>query len=87
MPEAIKVDTIQYYWDIGTKGAPAYERVTEDTAFNPSVNREKYSPKYKCNKVQPEIAAGKTSSIDVDIDVVDGQALQAWLIDHEDDDN
>jgi hypothetical protein len=86
MAEPIKVDVMQYYLDIGD-GTPLYVRVTEDTAFNPTVEREEYSPKYKCNKTQPKYAAGKTYGIDVDIDIVDEQQLQEWLILHEDDDN
>jgi hypothetical protein len=78
---------MQYYLNIGTTEAPEYARVTEDTAFNPSVNREEYAPKYKCNKVQPKYSAGKTVAIDVDIDVVDSQDLQDWFVEHEDDDN
>ena len=86
MSEPIKIDVMQYYLDIGDS-TPSYVRVTEDTAFNPSAEREEYSPKYKCNKVQPKYAAGKTYSFDVDIDIVSSQDFQEWLMLHEDDDN
>jgi hypothetical protein len=82
----ITTDVLQYFLNIGTSTTAEFAQVTEDTAFNPSVNREEYSPKYKCNKVQPKYSAGKTTAIDVDIDVED-KPLQGWFLDHEDDDN
>lgn len=79
----------QYHIDISdTSGAtPKYVRVTDDEGFNPSNEDSTYSPKYKCNKTNPEYVTGRKTSIDMDIDIVEDQELQDWLRKHEDDIN
>lgn len=80
---------LQYYIDIadGAEGAPTYERVTDDEAFNPSNDDATYEPKYKCNKTNPKYTTARKTSIELDIDMVESQALQGWLEKHEDDIN
>ncbi len=81
------MDVLQYYMDIGDTTTPEYANVTEDTAFDPSVEFGSYTTAYKDRKVQPTISTGKKITIDVDIDIIKGQDLQDWLITHEDDVN
>jgi hypothetical protein len=80
--------SIQYYLDISKgEGQPQYVRVTANTTFNPSVDREEYAPKYKAEKISPKFATGKSISFDVNMDFEGTDALHAWLVEHEDDDN
>lgn len=81
--------TQQWWMDVSdTEGVtPKYVRVTDDEGFNLSNDDSTYSPKYKCNKTNPEYTTGRKTSIEMDIDIVEGQDLQEWFIDHEDDIN
>lgn len=79
----------QYYIDIsdGADDGPRFVRVTDDEAFNPTNDDAKYEPKYKCNKTSPSYTASRKTSIDIDIDMLENQQLQDWLMLHEDDAN
>lgn len=79
----------QWYMDVadGAEGAPKYVQVTDDEGFNPSNDDASYEPKYKCNKTNPKYVTGRKTTIEMDIDIVEGQELQEWLIKHEDDIN
>ena len=79
----------QWYVDVAdaASGAPKYVLVTDDEGFNPSNNDASYEPKYKCNKTNPKYVTGRKTNIEMDIDIVEGQELQEWLVKHEDDIN
>lgn len=79
----------QYYLDVsdGAESGPKFVRVTDDESFNPTNDDSKYTPKYKCNKTSPEYTSARKTSIEMDIDMVENQELQDWLMRHEDDVN
>lgn len=77
----------QWYLDISDAATPEYVRVTDDESFNPANEDSSYSPKYKCNKTNPEFVTGRKTSIEFDVDIVDDQELQKWFMEHEDDIN
>lgn len=79
----------QWYIDVadGASEAPKYVLVTDDEGFNPANDDSSYEPKYKCNKTNPKYVTGRKTTIEVDIDIVEGQELQTWLKKHEDDIN
>lgn len=79
----------QYYMDVSdaAKAGPKFVRVTDDESFNPSNDDSTYEPKYKCSKTSPKYTSARKTSIDIDIDMVENQELQDWLMRHEDDVN
>lgn len=81
-------DMVQYYIESLLDGEQDEKfRVTEDTAFDPSSDDSSYDPEYKDRVVQPSYTTSTKNSIEFNIDAVDGQALQEWLLKHEDDKN
>jgi len=80
-------DVFQYYLDISDSTTAAYERVTEDSSFDPSSEQTTYSPSYKDRHVQPEYVTGKKITVDFEIDIMEDQSLQDWFKTHEWDDN
>ena len=79
---------IQWYADISDgEGTTKFVRITDDEAFDMDTDESTYSPSYKCNKNNPEYVTARKVTVDFDIDVVEGQELQEWLIKHEDDFN
>jgi hypothetical protein len=80
---------LQYYLDISDgSGTPNYVRVKSDNAFDPSVDRDEYSPSYKSAKNSPTYSKGKKTKVDVNLDCEsEDDTLHAWFVSHEDDDN
>lgn len=74
---------IQYALGVDDE-AGTLQRVTEDTSFNPSTDLKTYEPSYKDRVNQPVYTTGAKNSWEIDIDHVDGSAVQEFLYDIED---
>lgn len=79
--ELLTTDKLQYWLKTGEN---AFTRVTEDSAFDPSVDTTTYDPSYKDRLNQPSYVTGKKTTVEFDIDLIDGGTLQEWFQANED---
>ena len=77
-------DRLQYFI---TTADEILHRVTENTAWDPSVDQETYDASYKDRVSQPTYVTGSKYSVEIDIDHIDGSTVQDFLYDIEDDAN
>lgn len=71
----------QQFWIKTAEGT--FTRVTEDSAFDPSTDLTTYDPSYKDRLNQPSYVTGKKTSVEFDIDMIEGGALQTYLENNE----
>jgi hypothetical protein len=79
--DLLTTDKIQYWLKTG---ASTFTRVTEDSAFDPAVDLTTYDPSYKDRMNQPSYVTGKKTTVEFDIDLLEGGTLQDYLQANED---
>lgn len=67
----------QQYW-LKT-GESTFTRVTEDSTFDPSTDQTTYDPSYKDRRNQPSYVTGQKTTVEFDIDMIEGGTLQSYL--------
>lgn len=77
----VMTEEIQYWMKTGTS---TFTKVSEDSAFDPSVDLQTYDPTYKDRINQPSYVTGKKTSIEMDVDMLESGAFQDFLLASED---
>lgn len=77
----VTTEEIQYWMKTGTS---TFTKVSEDSAFDPSVDLQTYDPSYKDRINQPSYVTGKKTSIEMDVDMLESGAFQDFLLASED---
>lgn len=79
--DLLTTEKIQYWLKTG---ASTFTRVTEDSTFDPSSDLMTYDPSYKDRINQPSYVTGKKTTVEFEIDLIEGGTLQEYLLANED---
>lgn len=85
--EPIWGDELEDYIDTGTKGAEQWTKVTNLLSWEFSDDDVTYEPDYIDVKVSPTYVVAKKASIEYEKDAYKNNALDLWLMQHEDETN
>lgn len=75
---------VKYFINTGTSSSKVWTFVDYDSTFDPSRDNETYEASYKARKTQPKWVTSSTFTIDFEIDIVDGEDLQTYFVNNED---
>lgn len=78
-------DELKDYIDIGTEGAPHWLEATNLLSWEFDGDENTYEPEYINRRTSPKFVLGKTASISYEKDLYRSNALDSFLVEHEDD--
>lgn len=80
-------DELKDYMDIGTDGVPNWQEVTNLLSFEFDDDEDAYEPDYVNTRKKKKFIKDSTASIEYEKDAYQNNALDAWIMEHEDDSN